>query len=94
MAKFVIEDESHAEWMGEFASEEEALTELRRRAQMPWDQPPNCAPCMSWRTCGRDYCVIEFDDTQRPWKELKRTLVLEVSASGVKWHNLSPQSGA
>ena len=86
MTKFVIEDELHAEWQGEFASEQEALVELRRRAQLPWDQPPNQAPCMSWRTCGRDYYVIEFDDSREPWRELKRTKVLEISASEVKWH--------
>jgi len=94
MAKFVIEDEFHAEWMGEFTSEEEALTELRRRAQLPWDQPPNRAPCMSWRTCGREYCVLEFDDTQKPWKELRRTRVLEVSALEVTWHVSNLQRGA
>jgi hypothetical protein len=86
MARFVIEDEFHCEWHGEFASETEALVELNRRAQIPWDQEPNRAPCMSWRTCGRGYWVIEFDDTLEPWKELKRTKVLEVSAAEVKWH--------
>ena len=52
-AVFVIEDESHAEWAGEFATFEEALAELKRRASLPWDEAPNQAPCTSWRTCGR-----------------------------------------
>jgi hypothetical protein len=86
MTRFVIEDEFHAEWQGEFPSEREALAELQRRAEIPWDQEPNRAPCMSWRTCGRGYYIIEFDDTHEPWKELKRTRLLDVSASEVKWH--------
>jgi hypothetical protein len=86
MATFVIEDETHSEWQGEFRSEHEALVELRRRAAIPWDQAPNQAPCTNWRNCGRNYYVIEFDNTREPWTELKRAKVLEISASQVKWH--------
>jgi hypothetical protein len=86
MTTFVIEDEFHAERQGEFATEDEAMAELRRRARILWDQVPNRAPCMSWRTCGRGYYIIEFDDTREPRRELKRTRVLEISASQVKWH--------
>jgi hypothetical protein len=85
MGKFTIEDEIHAEPQGEFPSLEQALEELKRRAAIPWDQPPNAAPCASSATCGRNYEVIEYDDRQAPWKELRRIPVLEVSASGVKW---------
>lgn len=84
-AMFVIEDESHAEPQGEFTSLGLALEELRRRAAIPWDQPPNVAPCVSWETCGRRYEVIEYDQSQVPWKELRRIFVLEVSAAGVEW---------
>lgn len=45
MARFVIEDDFHAEQSGEFATEHEALAELRRRAELPWDKEPNQAPC-------------------------------------------------
>jgi hypothetical protein len=82
---FVIEDERHAEPQGEFASFADALTELRRRAKIPWDQPPNCAPCTNWRNCGRSYEVIEYDDSHAPWKQLSTVPVLKVSASGVQW---------
>lgn len=82
---FVIEDEMHAEHHGQFVSFEEAMTELRRRAQIPWDQAPNVAPCTSWKTCGREYVVIEFDDSHIPWKARRRVPVFEMSASGVKW---------
>jgi hypothetical protein len=84
-AMFVIEDERHAEPQGEYSSFEQAIAELKRRANIPWDQDPNRAPCTSWLTCGRTYEVIEYDDSHSPWKELRRVAMLEVSASGVKW---------
>jgi hypothetical protein len=82
---FLIEDEIHAEHQGQFASFDEAIAELRRRIEIPWDQPPNVAPCMSWKTCGREYVVIEYDDSHQPWNQIRRVPVVEVSASGVKW---------
>jgi len=87
MTKWVIEDELHAEWHGEFDDISDALAELRRRAQIPWDDEPNQAPCQSWRTCGRRYEIIEFDDAQSHWRELRRMLALEISASGTQWHS-------
>jgi hypothetical protein len=46
---------------------------------------PNVAPCTSWRTCGRLYEIVEYDDSERPWKELGRTQVLEINALGLRW---------
>jgi hypothetical protein len=89
---FAIEDERHAEPQGEFASLEDALAELRRRAQVPWDQLPNVAPCTNWRNCGRNYEVIEYDDSVGPRREIKRTAVLEVDAQGVRWLTETPSS--
>jgi hypothetical protein len=82
---FLIEDEIHADHHGQFGSFELAVAELRRRAAIPWDQAPNVAPCVSWKTCERDYVVIEYDDSRLPWKELQRVAVLNISASGVTW---------
>jgi len=83
---FVIEDELHGELQdGKFATLQDAISELKRIAKIPWDQAPNKAPCQSWRTCGRNYAVIDYDDSCSPWKELSRTYVLDVSAAGVKW---------
>jgi len=82
---FVIEDERHAEPQGEFATLEEAVAELRRRAGIPWDKDPNRAPCTSWQTCGRAYEVIEYDVTRSPWQEIRRMAALDVSPSGVRW---------
>jgi len=82
---FVIEDEIHCEECGRFSSFRQALDELQRLSAIAWDQPPNAAPCMSWATCGREYVVIEYDDSQSPWREIKRTAVLNIVASGVEW---------
>ncbi len=83
---FVIEDDLHAEQQdGQFASFEDAIEELERRARIPWDEEPNQAPCSNWRNCGRKYVVIECDTSRLPWNELSRTEVLDVSADGVTW---------
>jgi hypothetical protein len=85
-AMFIIEDERHSEFQeGEFSTLAEALRELKRRAALPWNEAPNQAPCMSWRTCGRTYEIVEYDMSITPWKELQRLPVLDVTASGAKW---------
>jgi hypothetical protein len=85
MSTFVIYDELHAEDHGTFDDAAQALAELRRRATLPWDEPPNQAPCTNWRDCGRMYELIEYDVADHPRRELRRTLVLEVSAAGPQW---------
>lgn len=85
MRKFIIDDASHAELLGEFASLAEAVDELRCRAQLPWDHPPNLAPCMSWKTCGRCYEIVEYEVSEQPWRELRRIAAFEVTAQGVVW---------
>jgi hypothetical protein len=82
---FVIEDDLHAEPQGQFPSFEHAIEELKRRATIPWDEHPNRAPCTSWSTCGRAYEVIEYDNSETPWKELRRIAVLAVSGKEVRW---------
>jgi hypothetical protein len=82
---FIIEDELHAEWCGEFPSFAAAIDELKRRAAVPWDQIPNAAPCINWRTCRREYHVVEYDDSTTPWRELRRWKALDVSPSGALW---------
>jgi hypothetical protein len=82
---FVIEDERHAEPQGQFASFAQAIAKLKQLASVPWDESPNRAPCTNWRKCGRTYEIIEYDDSYRPWKELRRAAALEISGAGVKW---------
>jgi hypothetical protein len=87
MLKFIIEDELHAEHHGEFATLEDALHELRRRAEIPWDREPNVAPCQSWATCGRIYELIEYDEgSDGGGRQLRRSKALEISKDGVIWH--------
>jgi hypothetical protein len=90
-AKFVIEDQTHAEWISEHASFAEAWEELRRLAALPWDQSPNVAPCASWRTCERTYELIEYDTFAEPWRLVRRLPAFEISARGVKW---SPEANS
>ena len=85
MAMFVIEDQIHCDWHGQFAALGDAVAELRRRAAMSWNEEPNVAPCLSWKSCGREYVIIEFDDAQSPWKELRRVPALKVSSAGAEW---------
>jgi hypothetical protein len=87
---FVIDDEAHAELQAEFSSFEEAVAELRRRAEIPWNEPPNVAPCMNWRNCGRRYEIVEYNTVERPWRKLSCTPVLEISAAGVQWSTQGP----
>ena len=84
---FIIEDEIHAEPQGEFRTRGQALAELERRAAIPWNEPPNRAPCSNSLNCGRRYELIEYDDSESIWKELTRELILEISAAGVRWHS-------
>ena len=82
---FIIEDEAHAEPSLEFFNREDVVAELKRLADIPWDHEPNRAPCMSWKTCGRDYEVVEYDQSKEPWTILSRTPALEINAKGVVW---------
>ena len=81
--RFIIVDDLHAEEHGSFDTYDEARVELKRRAAMGWDERPNVAPCTSWRTCGREYHVCEYDADRTPWKLLADVPVLNVSAAGV-----------
>ena len=82
---FVIEDELHAEQIGEYQTQPEAMAELRRLSHVAWDAAPNLAPCQSWRTCGRHYELIECDLGAGAGHELDRRLMLKVSSAGVVW---------
>ena len=91
---FVVEDQSHVEPMGEFATLPDAWAELQRLSAIPWDEHPNLAPCQSWRTCGRDYEIIEYETASLPWTQVKRYAGLEVSAKGIVWGPEASQYGA
>ncbi len=86
MIKFIIEDEMHDEWLGEFSTLKEVIEKLQGLATIPWDEDPNRVPCTSWKTCGRDYHIIEFDDSSLPWTEINNKHVMRVDSRGANWY--------
>lgn len=83
---FIIEDEIHAEpEKREYKTFEDAISELKKRATIPWNEKPNRCPCTNWKDCERNYQIIEYDTTKIPWTELQRKDILTISAKGVKW---------
>ncbi|HEX8463896.1 MAG TPA: hypothetical protein VF627_04695 [Abditibacterium sp.] len=82
---FVINDESHAEWMGEHDTFESALAQIQDWTALVWSQAPNVAPCQSWRTCGRSYEIQQWDNTVKPWTLIESTPIVEIDARGVRW---------
>ncbi len=57
-------------------------------------QTSHLAPCQSWRTCGRDYEIIEYETSSLPRTQVKHYAGLEVSAKGIAWGAEAPQYGA
>ena len=82
---YTIEDERHDERLGEYSDLADAMAELKRLEAVPWDAPPNQAPCENWRECGRLYEIVEYDLSSRPRKEIRRIAALEVSRTLVQW---------
>ncbi|KAA3607145.1 MAG: hypothetical protein DWQ01_15695 [Planctomycetota bacterium] len=89
--RYFIEDEIHAEPISEHATLEAAIIELERLAGVPWDDEPNRAPCTSWRTCERNYEILEVETSPDSRKILRQIPALEVSAKGVVWNDDLPR---
>ena len=81
----MIEDEVHAEVIGEFDNWDMALDELTRIAGVPWGSPPNRPPCSSSATCERCFELIDYDTSMTPWSVRRRAYLLRVSAGKVEW---------
>lgn len=84
MSIFVLEDDFHAELIGQFSSREDAWSEVLRRADDP-SSIENRAPCTSWETCKREYVIVEYDDSNRSWIELSRQKVLTIEHERAVW---------
>jgi|SRR5579871_2458469 len=82
---YVLSDENHCEHVAQFPALAEAVAFLRERAKLPWNEPPNAAPCSSSATCGREYWIHEYDDSSDPWRNLRDWRALDISAKGVVW---------
>ena len=83
--RFVIEDDFHAEAMGEpFGNVRDAVAELLRLGELPWDSVPNRAPCVGWDACGRDYWLIEYEG-DASWRRRRGLFVMRMGAGGAHW---------
>ncbi len=83
--RFVIEDDFHAEPIGEpFGNVGEAVAELLRLGDLPWDRTPNRAPCVGWDACGRDYWLIEYEG-DASWRCRRRLFVMRMGSGGAHW---------
>jgi hypothetical protein len=85
---FNIEDSIHCEHHVGYPTLADAVAELQRLALVPWNESPNLAPCTGWRKCGREWQIVEYDDSTIPWKRLSQETYLEVDANGVRWHRV------
>ena len=84
-ATFWLHDYLHDESLGPFSNRDEAIAEAVRVAAIPWNAPPNLAPCVDWETCGRDYAVVEYDTSDGGHKEVAALPVLRIDRDGVRW---------
>ena len=83
---WVIEDELHSERLGEFETRDEAIGVLVELAKRPWDEAPNQAPCTAWRTCGRNYELVEFHTSESGNRRQVQVIpALTISAEAVHW---------
>lgn len=83
---WIAEDEYHDEPCGEYANFENALEELRKRSTIPWKEKPNRPPCGNLK-CHRDYEIVEYDKSKKPWEELSRTPIFQISSKGIVWED-------
>ena len=85
MYTFSIEENLHSDSWDGFSSYEDALEELKRRSKIPWDKEPNVCPCTSWRTCERNYAIVQYRVQNDEWEEIACEWLLDISSKGVKW---------
>lgn len=81
MIRYLIEEEWHSSIEWEYNTYGEAINELKRRANLPWDKEPNLAPCTSWRTCSKLYVIRTYDNDIL----LSEEEILEISSKWVDW---------
>lgn len=67
-----MEDDFHGDEIATLPSREEALT-LAARLRADPEAEANRPPCESWRTCRREYYLLEYDDATKPhWTLIQR----------------------
>lgn len=81
MIKYVISEKYHCWIHWEFDTFEDALCELHRKIDLPWDNEENRCPCTSWKTCSMYYEVCKYN-----WSHLLSSEdIVEISSKWVDW---------
>jgi hypothetical protein len=78
---FHVEDETHCESRGTFATCADALSELERLAGIPFGTAPNRPPCTTGTGCERRWRIV--DERRDARSRRGRTLVID--ARGARW---------
>ena len=67
---YLIEDDFHADSLGEtYSTLEDALAEVHRIINLPFEQEPHSPPCTSWRQCQREIVIKRSSNTAR-WPQV------------------------
>lgn len=82
---YVIDDDLHYDLHIRFERFDDAVTEIRRRMALPWDDEENQASCIDWETCERQYWIFEYDDSSGTGYEVRKLHVATISAEGAVW---------
>ena len=45
---------------------------------------------MSWETCGRNYEIVEYEDSATPWAVVRRIPGLVIDSTGLVWGAEAP----
>ncbi len=86
MTSFSLFDEIHCELVDSYPTFADALAEVARRCELPWNASPNRAPCRSWKTCGRKYQIREY--TSKTSSTLLGSCdICDVNSTGIEWHS-------
>jgi hypothetical protein len=82
---FELRDDLYDEIQGEFQTFSEAVAQACRLAAIPWDAPPNPAPCTSRANCSRNDEIVEQLASDGARQVVDHTSILENGAAGAHW---------
>ena len=83
---FILLDKFHYERIGIYDSYEEALNKAIEISKIPWNIPPNKAPCTNWKKCGREYVIVERIKKNNKSLKVSEVDIFNISSNGVIWH--------
>lgn len=83
--RFIVDDQRHCQKMGEYDSFEDAKIAILGLVSIAWDEPPNRAPCRNWKNCGREYHIIETDESNN---FVSTKLICKYDQNGPIWFDM------